>query len=162
MAALASLAVVGLAVNAAYSGPVVNYGALTPPGVSQIAGITGVLYNTFAASVTTGTIAAGILTGATTIYLNSASTTPGNQTTRTAAQLIADLTAALGFPVPIGYTWEITITQTGAGTMTLVAGTNVTLTGTMTIANATTRQFVGQVTSATAVTITSVGTGTYS
>lgn len=151
-----------LAVGIAIAGPVANFGAFTQSALSQILAITGVSYSTLAAGVTTGTLPGGALTGASTVYFNSASTTPGNQTTRTAVQMIADLKAAFGLPDVIGFTWEITVTQTGSGTMTLVAGTGVTLTGTMTIAQNTTRGFVGQVTSASTITITSVGVGTYS
>lgn len=151
-----------VAVGMAIAGPVVNFGAFTAQALAQIVAVTGVSYSTLAAAVTTGTLPGGALTGASTVYLNSASTTPGNQTTRTAALMIQDLKAALGLSDVTGFTWELTITQTGAGTMTLVAGTGVTLTGTMTVAQNTTRNFVGQVTSNSTITITSVGVGTYS
>lgn len=151
-----------LAVGVAIAGPVVNFGAFTPQTLAQVIAISGVTYSTLLAAVTTGTLSASAITGGTSVYLNSASTTPGNQTTRTATQMIADIKTATGLLDVTGYTWELYITQTGAGTMTLVAGTGVTLTGTMTVAQNTTRIFVGQVTSAAAVTITSVGTGTYS
>lgn len=158
---LTCLGLIGMAINAA--APMQTFGAFTPQTAQQIFALAGSLYQTFAAGVVAQTIPAGVITGALTIYLNSAATTPGNQTTRTAVQLYADLLAAFGLPaLPAGFTYELIITQTGAGTMTLVGGTGVTITGTATIAQNTTRTFVVQVTSPSAITITSVGTGTYS
>jgi hypothetical protein len=119
--------------------------------------------------VTAGTIPANIVTGAMTCYLNSAATTPGNQTTRSAALLLQDLLQEFGLGglavLPANFAWEIIITQTGAGTLTLVGGTGVTVTGTATVAQNTTRTFVGQFTgsqNAPTFTLTSVGTGSYS
>lgn len=158
---IASLAIVGLALNAA--GPVTYFGAFTPSAAAQLLVLAGSLYNTFAAGVVAQTIPAGIITGTMTIYLNSASTTPGNQTTRTAVQLYADILAEFGLPsLPATFTYELIITQTGAGTMTLVGGTGVTIVGTATIAQNTTRTFIVQVLGPNSITITSVGTGTYS
>lgn len=158
---LLTMGLVGMALNSA--GPITGYGAFTPNVAAQLLTLGGSLYNVFAAGVVAQTIPAGVITGALTVYLNSASTVPGNQTTRTAALLYADLLQELGLPfLPPTFTYELIITQTGAGTMTLVGGTGVTIVGTATIAQNTTRTFIVQVLSPTAITITSVGTGTYS
>ena len=149
--------------------PLSTYGAFTPGAAGTLLVLSGSLYNTFAAGVTAGTIPAKIITGAMTCYLNSAATTPGNQTTRSAALLLQDLLQEFGLGglavLPANFAWEIIITQTGAGTLTLVGGTGVTVTGTATVAQNTTRTFVGQFTgsqNAPTFTLTSVGTGSYS
>lgn len=163
-AALAALAM-GMAINA--TGPVKNFGAFTFAAFAQMAALFGTYYSTFAAAIVAGTIPANVLTGGLDVFLNSASTTPGNQTTRTAAQLWADAVAQFGTALndpaiqTNGLQYTLNIVQTGAGTMTLVGGTGVTITGTATIATNTSRQFVVNLTP-NAATFTSVGTGTYS
>lgn len=162
---IVGIGIVGMAVTVAGGGPL-NFGAFSTSNALALICICGSVLNTFAAGVTAGTIPAGVLTGALTCYLLSASTTPGNQTTRTAAQLYADWCAVLNVPaLPLNFGWEITITQTGAGTMTVVGGTGVTTSGTMTIAQNTSRTFVATFTAvgnAPALTLTAVGTGTIS
>lgn len=154
-----------MAVNA--TGPVKNFGAFTPAAFAQLLALVTTYYSTFAAGVTTGTIAANILTGGGDVFLNSAATTPGTQTTRTAAQLWADAKAQFGEALSDpaistnGFQYTLTITQTGAGTLTLAGGTGVTITGTATVATNTTRQFIVNLTP-NAATFTSVGVGTYS
>ena len=110
-------------------------------------------------NATTGTLAAGNITGAAFVSLMSTNATPGNQATRTAAQMITD--HGMG-PVDAAYT--LRITNTGAGTFTLTAGSNVTLTGTMTVATNTFRDFTVTFRGAATqtVTIQSIGVGTYS
>ena len=71
-----------LAIGMAVSVPMVQFGAFTKPAAGIILTLAGTLYNTFAAGITTGTIPVNVVTGAGTCYLNSAATTPGNQTTR--------------------------------------------------------------------------------
>lgn len=113
----------------------------------------------FAAGVTTGTIPAGAITGGVFVALVSAATTPGTQTTRTAAQLYAD--DATAWP---GQVYKLRICQSGAGTMTLAGGTGVTVVGTATVATTTFRDFVVAYSGTSAiplVTITNVGLGTY-
>lgn len=110
-------------------------------------------------NVTTGTLSAGDITGAHFVSLMTTNATPGNQATRTAAQMITD--HGMG-PVDASYT--LRITNTGAGTFTLTAGSNVTLTGTMTVAQNTWRDFnvTFRGTPTQTVTIQSIGIGTYS
>jgi hypothetical protein len=146
------------------TGPIKNFGAFTAAAFAQMLVLFGSSYNTFLAAVVAGTIPANVLTGSLDVYLNSAATTPGAQTTRTAAQLWADAVAQFGFApgdpaLANGLQYTLTITQTGAGTMTLTAGTGVTITGTATIASGFTRTFVVNLTPTTA-TFTSVGIGT--
>lgn len=155
-----------LAVGMAVSSPLTQYGAMTKPSVGIILALSGSIYNTYAAGVVAGTIPANVLTGAGTCYLNSAATTPGNQTTRTATQLYNDLLLETGLDViPANFSWDLSITQTGTNTLTLVGGTGVTITGTATVAQNTTRTFVVQFTgtpTSPTFTFTSVGVGTYS
>jgi hypothetical protein len=145
--------------------PLPGFGVFTPATAAAILGL-GSLLNSYASTVTAATIAANVLTGAMTCYLNSAATTPGNQTTRTATQLYNDLCQEFNLPfIPAGFTWEVIITQTGAGTLTLVAGTGITINGTASVAQNTTRTFVGQFTgtpSNPAFSFTSVSVGSYS
>jgi hypothetical protein len=149
------------------TGPVKNFGAFTSATLAQMLALFGTLYNTLAAGVTTGVIPANVLTGALDVFLNSAATTPGNQTTRTAAQLWADAVAQFGQALndpaiaQNGLQYTLTITQTGTNTFTLVGGTGVTIVGTATIATNTIRQFIVNLTP-NAATFTSIAVGTYS
>lgn len=109
-------------------------------------------------NVTVGTLAAGNITGASVfVQLVSINATPGTQTTRTAALMIADQGIGL-------YTvsYQLRITNTGAGTFTLAAGTGVTLTGTMTVPVNTWRDFIVTLNgAAVTATIRAIGTGTF-
>jgi hypothetical protein len=161
---LASLGLIGLAVNAA--NPILNFGAFTVAGASQLIANTATYVSTLAAAVTAGVIPQNVLTGGGDVYLLSSATVPGNQTTRTAAQLFADAAAQLGLSLtdPVfanGYQYTLTITQIAGATLTLVAGTGVTITGAATVAANTTRTFVVNLLPTTA-TFTSIGTGSYS
>lgn len=135
-----------MAVNS--QGPVVNFGAFTAAAFAQMLALFGTFYTTFAAGVTTGVIPANVLSGGLDVFLNSASTTPGTQTTRTAAQLWADAVAQFGVAIndpaisTNGLQYTLTILQTGAGTFTLAGGTGVTVSGTATIAQNATSVFV--------------------
>jgi len=107
-------------------------------------------------NATVGTLPAGALTGARLVILISTNATPGTQTTRTAAEMIADHGA-----IP-GDVWLVKICNTGAGTLTLGAGAGVTITGTATVAQNTYREFKVTVDSAAGMTFLNVGGGTYS
>ena len=130
------------------SGPVKNFGTFTPSGMAQLAALLGTYLSNFAAGVTTGTIPANVLTGGLDVFLLSVATTPGTQTTRTAAQLWADAVAQFGTWLndpaiaTNGLQYTLTITQTGAGTFTLAGGTGVTITGTATTAQNATSVYV--------------------
>ena len=147
------------------TGPVKNFGAFTAAALAQLLALVGTYFSTFAAGVTTGTIPANVLTGALDVFLQSAATTPGTQTTRTASQLWADAVAqfgpALNDPAisTNGLQYTLTITQTGAGTFTLAGGTGVTVTGTATVAQNTSRQYIVNLTP-NAATFTDVLSGT--
>jgi predicted RecA/RadA family phage recombinase len=103
------------------------------------------------------TFSAGDITGAAYVNLTSTNAAPGTLTTRTAALMYADIPGA-----SVGFTYRLRITNTGAGTLTVAAGANVTLSGTMTVLTNTTRDFNVTFTDATHCTITTDGTGTYS
>jgi hypothetical protein len=81
--------------------------------------------------------------------------------TPTAALIIAALAALSGgHPPAVGASFEFTIRNTAdaAETITVTAGTDVTLSGTMTIAQNNSKRFLAVVTGATTVTIYSLGT----
>lgn len=107
-------------------------------------------------SVTAGAIAAGVLTGAKMNAWLQTGATPGAQTVRTAAQMLADTPNG-----KVGMTQVIRIINTGAGTLTLTAdgGATVTLTGTMTVLTNTFRDFILTFNTATTATIQTIGTG---
>lgn len=108
-------------------------------------------------NVTVGatTAASGDLTGAAFVSAEYSAVGAANLTTRTAALMIADFDG-----VQIGDSYVLQITNTSAGTTTLVAGTGVTLTGTMTMATNSTRTFIVTINTATTLTIQSVSIGT--
>jgi hypothetical protein len=108
-------------------------------------------------NVTTGALAANLITGAQFTHLTSTNATPGNQQSRTAAQMVSDSVNVLP-----GDAYHLRITQTGTNAFTLTTNTGMTLTGTMTVALNTFRDFVVTYVSLAAVTIQSIGTGTYS
>ena len=109
-------------------------------------------------NVTAGTLAAGVITGAGVVTVLSTNATPGNQTTRTATQMFAD-----AGNVQPGDSYILRIFNSGAGTLTLLAGAGVTLgSGTYTVATNTCRDFVVTYTTATALTIQTTGLGTWS
>jgi hypothetical protein len=112
-------------------------------------------FTTAAKSV--GTFAAGDITGAAFVVLTNTGATPGTQTVRTAAQMLADIPGAAS-----GFSSMFKIINTGAGTLTIGAdaGPTVTLTGTMTVAQNVWRDYVLTFPTATTATIQSVGAGT--
>lgn len=108
------------------------------------------------AAKTAGTFAAGDITGAEFSVLQNTGAVPGNQTVRTAAQMLADIPGAQA-----GFSCRFRIVNTGAGTLTIVvdAGPTVTLTGTMTVAQNVFRDYLLTFDSATTATIQSIGSG---
>lgn len=109
------------------------------------------------------TLPAGAITGAQDVVLINSAANPGNQTTRTAVQMLADLTQQLGYTPAPGYQWFLTIVHQGAGTLTLVAGTGVSLgTGTTSVATTGNRTYMCTVTAggpSPAITIQTTGSG---
>lgn len=108
-------------------------------------------YNKNTAGV--GTAAAGEVTGARFVSLELENDTAYAYTTRTVAEMVADLGEAFF----VGMSYMLLISNTGSGTVTLTAGTGVTLAETATIATLKARLFHVNFSSATACTITSVG-----
>jgi hypothetical protein len=107
------------------------------------------------AAKSAGTLAAGDITGAGFTVLQNTGATPGNQTTRTATQMLADIPGAAA-----GFSSMFRIVNTGAGTLTLVMDASVTGTGTLTVATNVWRDYVLTFPTATTATIQSVGAGT--
>jgi hypothetical protein len=80
-------------------------------------------------------------------------------TTPTATQLIAQLTLLLGFVPPAGFNWQFEIQNENSGTVTLTAGTGITINGTAAVTNGTNRTWLAQVTnsgSSPAITFTNI------
>lgn len=120
---------------------------------SSVAAIPNAQYATL--NATTGTLAAGLITGAAFCALLSSNAAPGAQTTRTAAQMLADVPGAA-----VGFSWVVRIINSGAGVFTLTADGSVTLTGTATVAQNTFRDFLFTITGATTATAVEIGKGT--
>ena len=107
-------------------------------------------------NATTGILPAGAITGANQVFLTSTNATPGAQTTRTAAQMLADIPNGA-----VGMTWTVRIINTGAGTFTLTADASVTLGGTAhaAILQNTWVDYICAFNSATTMTMNAVGSG---
>lgn len=106
------------------------------------------------AALAVGVLAAGAITGAAMVYLQNTGATPGAQTTRTAAQMLADFPAAR-----VGLSFSFRLINTGAGTLTLTADASVTLTGTATVLTNTFRDYILTFLTPTTASIQSVGSG---
>lgn len=108
------------------------------------------------AALSVGTLATGAITGGDITVLTNTGATPGAQTVRTAAQMLADIPGAQA-----GDSFMFRIVNTGAGTLTLTAdgGATVTITGTATIATNIFRDYVLTFNTATTATIQSIGSG---
>lgn len=96
---------------------------------------------------------AGELTGAVLVYADFTGISASTLTTRTAAQMIADATLA------IGQAYTLRLINGSGGTCTLTAGGGVTLIGPVAILTATFVDYIVTVTGAGAMTFQSVGSG---
>lgn len=105
------------------------------------------------------TIPANLITGSIDfMVLINSTATPGTQTTRTAVQLWQDIIQALGFTPNFPFEYILRIFHTGAGTLTLAAGTGVTLgSGTNSVATGTGRDYVVLFANSSTCTITTIG-----
>jgi hypothetical protein len=120
--------------------------------------------STLTALVAASVLPAGFITGSQDVVAINTTNAPGTQTTRSALQMIQDLQQQLGFIPSAGYTWFLTFVHQGTGTLTLAAGSGVTLgTGTNSVATGGNRTYVCTVTvSGTlnpAITIQTTGSG---
>lgn len=110
------------------------------------------------AALSVGTLAVGAITGANFVVLQNTGATPGAQTVRTAAQMLAD------FPNGhVGMSYQLRIVNAQAGgslTLTADAGATVTITGHAIVAANTFVDYVVTFNTATAATIQSIGSGT--
>lgn len=104
----------------------------------------------------------GLLTGTDDVFVLSSNAAPGTLTTRTAAQMYADLQLLLGLQNINNFAYTLQITNSGAGTLTLAGVTGVTLSGTATVVTNTFRQWAVVVTNSGIITLTTTGVGTYS
>ncbi len=118
-------------------------------------------------SQASGVIPVAAVSGTAESYLTQSGATA--LTTPSAAAIIAQILAQLaaaGINQPANqiaapFTYYVRVINTNAGTLTITAGTGVTMLGTATLATATWRDFLVTVSGA-AVTFQSVGTGTNS
>lgn len=141
--------------------PIVHFGSFTVDTAADVMNTSTV--ESSVALTASGTMPANAITGAGDVTLINTTATPGTITTRTATQMFADLAVQLGIQPPAGFTYALRITHTGAGTLTLAAGTGVTFgTGTYTVATNTFRDFSVIVTNGGAITIQTTGVGTWS
>jgi hypothetical protein len=152
----------GLLLALAGTGFVLGYSHQGSFDASAIAdSLTGEDVSTSAAVTAGGTFPANALTGAGTVVFTNTTGTPGTLTTRTANQMYNDLSSQLGVAPPLGYQYLLIIIQGAAGTLTVAAGTGVTLsslsTGPTTIATVTSRAFVMTFTNANTVTMQAIG-----
>lgn len=140
-----------------------NLGAFNQNAWAQTLQIAGSQVNTDAAAGA-HVVPANFITGFLTNYVLATGMNGVNYTTRTAAQMAADLILQDGYPFNTGQGWEVTIINTGGGTVTLVGGTGVTIVGTATIANNTSRTWLmswnGAQGANASFTLTNVGSGT--
>jgi hypothetical protein len=107
-------------------------------------------------SVTTGSMAAGLATGAKLCVWTQSGATPGAQLFRTAAQLLADQPNGR-----VGMSWVFRIINTGAGALTPTAdgGGTVTITGGAAIAQNTWSDYMMTINTATTATAQYIGNG---
>lgn len=116
-------------------------------------GVTPAQFSTGALSG--ATFPAGALTGAAFTVVSNTAANPGNLTTRTAAQMLADFPQAR-----VGMSYMVRIINGQAtGTATIVGDASVTVTGTATIAPNSYRDFVVTFNSATTATMQNAGGG---
>lgn len=92
-----------------------------------------------------GTHAAGDITGYRENTFNTSGQATPTWTTRTAAQMVADIPNC-----QTGTTFKVKYLNRNSGTMTVAAGSGVTITGTATLATVTWKEFICTVTNATA------------
>ncbi|MDN7825088.1 hypothetical protein QZN01_20765 [Burkholderia cenocepacia] len=112
------------------------------------------------ATVGAALLKAAEITGMESVYLTrTGSTGAYNDTTDTAANIIAALTAKLG-QIPAGLSYVLRIINGVAFVDTITGGTGVTISGTATVPASGFRDFLVKVTGPTTVTMTSIGSGT--
>lgn len=109
------------------------------------------------AALTVGAVPAGAITGAAFVIWRNTGATPGAQTVRTAAQMLADFPGAY-----VGMSYMLRIVNTGSGTLTLTAdgGATVTIPTHAAVLTNTFVDYVVTFNTATTATIQSVGAGT--
>ncbi len=108
---------------------------------------------------------ANAITGTDDVFLLTTAATPGTMTTRTAAQMYADIVGLVGTQNVNGFAFTLRITNTViTNTLTLAAGTGVTFVapGTYTVGPQAFRDFVVTIVNNGAVNIQTTGTGIWS
>lgn len=110
----------------------------------------------YTSAAESGTFAAGNLTSVNSpvVIFQSTTSTPGTVNTRTAAQMFADSAAFAG------QVYLLRIYHSGTGTLTVGAGSNVTINGTATVSTSTWREWQVTLASTSSVTFQNLGAGT--
>lgn len=144
--------------------PITHRGAFDESAITDIVITLG---SSLSVLATAGPIVfpANTITGTDDVFLLTTAVTPGTMTTRTAAQMYADIAALIGTQNVNGYIFTLRITNTVVtNTLTLAAGTGVTFVapGTYTIGPQAYRDFVVTIVNSGAVTLQTTGTGTFS
>jgi hypothetical protein len=137
----------------------VNFGAYNVDAAGQTLQNSGSQFVTDAV-VGAHTLLANAMTGGQTNYILVTAAGGVAVTTRTAAQIFADLAAQLGFNPPIGFNFEAVFVNTGGGQITVTAGAGVTVNGTATVANNVSRIFLVTVNGPSQVVMQNVASGT--
>lgn len=117
-------------------------------GSHQLVNPLEAIYST--AALTVGTLSAGVASGAELVVVNNTGATPSTQAMRTPAQVLAD-SPGLG----VGMSYELRISNTGAGTLVLAtdSGSGFTMTGDMSVPQNTVSSFIVTLLTATTGTV---------
>jgi hypothetical protein len=131
--------------------------AVAITGVESGRNVVMPLFKRVAIVANTSTLSAGDMEGAHVCFLNCSGQATPSFTTRTGAQIAANIPN-----IQIGFNYVVRVINANSGQQTMVAGSGVTISGTATLATNTWREFMMAYTAADTFTMTSVGTGTTS
>jgi hypothetical protein len=128
--------------------PILKFGAVLPETLSTLLGWVGGFFSVQNVTAAVQLTVAQVASSSETILQTTGSSQTQNLTTPTAAQLLTFLTTLFGFVPPVGLSWQFEIQNqvTTAGTLTLVAGTGVSISGTATVLFGTNRTWMAQIT----------------
>ena len=108
-----------------------------------------------AAGITNNVFAAGQITGGTYTIFDQTANTPGTVNTRTAALMLSDIPNSYN-----GLNYILRVIQAGTGTLTIGAGSNVTITGTAAISTGWWREYAVTLGSISSATLQNIGGST--
>lgn len=153
--------IVALLVGVGILGTVAQFGAYTPAQQNNLLALISPTFNSDTHTANFTLTTAQLLSSMdVTLSLTGAAGGGVAATTPTAALMIAAIAALLGYTPPIGFSILLTFNNTTGQTVTLTAGTGVTINGTATVANNVSRTWSLKVASLTTVTIQNLYSGT--